>query len=105
MASDIAVPYAWRAIVCGDVPFRRLYVLTTLPKHPHIPGFDADVKKELLDAAASAASAHGLDAVVIWEIRPTSDPACVSEWFQTRRARPARKNHPRRRRTDFADIA
>src|ERR1700744_1838034 len=104
MASAITVPYAWGTIVCGDDPFRRLYVLTTLPKHPHIPGFDADAKKALLGAAASAASAHGLDAVVIWEIRPTSDPACVSEWFQPRRAGPAR-NHPRRRRTDFADIA
>jgi hypothetical protein len=100
MASDIAIPYAWRTIVYGDAPFKCLYVLTTLPQHPHIPGFDAEAKSKLLAAAASAVAAHELDAfLVLWEISPARGSSQVFGPFPNRRVRPA-LDHPRRRRTD-----
>jgi hypothetical protein len=99
MAVDISIPYAWKTIVEGDAQLKRLYVLTTLAEHPHIVGFDADAKRKLLDAAASAAAAHELDAFALWEISPARDPSQVFEPLPNRRVGPA-LDHPRRRRTD-----
>lgn len=77
MTSEIQIPYAWKIIVEGDASPKRLYILTALPEHSHTFGFDAAAKRDLLNAATSAAAAHDLDAFhVLWEITPALCAGC-----------------------------
>jgi hypothetical protein len=98
MDSDIRIPYAWRMIVEGKAPLKRLYVLTALAEHPHMVGFDASAKRELLKAAAEAAAVQELDTFrVLWEISPVHSP---TENRHERRSVRSALDHPHRRRAD-----
>ena len=77
MTGEIQIPYAWKIIIESDASPKRLCILTALPEHPHAFGFDASAKSELLNAAASAAAAHGLDTFqVLWETMPAICARC-----------------------------
>jgi hypothetical protein len=102
MVRDLQIPYAWRTIIDGDAPPKRLYILTELAEHPHMVGFNGGAKRQLLDAAASAVVVHQLDAFhVLWEISPGPDPTQLQfEEIPDLSVRPAPSQH-RQRRTDL----